>query len=139
VVAPYFARHIPGQPAIVIKSMLGGSGIRAAGYMTGITPQDGTSLGLFLDTLTLGKVLGGPGEFDPIKLTWIGSRANGSDVEQVSVMVGHGHNRANAVNRMPRFGHVPTAVLDGLLRVLFVNGSGLRGSRRGNRQRKQRS
>jgi tripartite-type tricarboxylate transporter receptor subunit TctC len=72
VVAPYFARRIPGQPAIVIKSMLGGSGIRAAGYMTGITPQDGTSLGLFLDTTTLGKVLGGPGDFDPVKLTWIG-------------------------------------------------------------------
>jgi tripartite-type tricarboxylate transporter receptor subunit TctC len=56
----------------VIKSMLGGSGILAAGYMTNITPQDGTSLGLFLDTTTLGKVLGGPGQFDPVKLVWIG-------------------------------------------------------------------
>jgi tripartite-type tricarboxylate transporter receptor subunit TctC len=72
VVAPYFAKHIPGQPSIVIKSMLGGSGIIAAGYMTNITPQDGTSLGLFLDTTTLGKVLGGPGQFDPVKMTWIG-------------------------------------------------------------------
>jgi len=72
VVAPYFARHIPGNPSIVIKSMLGGSGIKAAGYMTTITPQDGTSLGLFLDTTTLGKVLGGPGDFDPVKLIWIG-------------------------------------------------------------------
>src|SRR5439155_22400744 len=72
VFAPYFARHIPGNPTIVIKSMLGGSGIQAAGYMTNITPQDGTSLGLFLDTTTLGKVLGGPGQFDPIKLTWLG-------------------------------------------------------------------
>jgi tripartite-type tricarboxylate transporter receptor subunit TctC len=72
VVAPYFTRHIPGNPQIVIKSMLGGSGIKAAGYMTSITPQDGTSLGLFLDSMTLGKVLGGPGEFDPVKLTWIG-------------------------------------------------------------------
>src|SRR5712691_1513831 len=55
VLAPYFARHIPGNPTIVIKSMLGGSGIKAAGYMTTITPQDGTSLGLFLDTTPLGK------------------------------------------------------------------------------------
>src|SRR4029077_18946679 len=55
-----------------IKNMLGGSGIRAASYMTTVTPQDGTSLGLFLDALTLGKVLGGAGDFDPIKLTWIG-------------------------------------------------------------------
>src|SRR6266700_2482733 len=72
VVAPYFSRHIPGNPSIVIKSMLGGSGIKAAGYMTTITPQDGTSLGLILDTTTLGKVLGVPGDFDPVKLIWIG-------------------------------------------------------------------
>lgn len=72
VFAPHFARHIPGNPQIVIKTMLGGSGIQAAGYMTNVTAQDGTSLGLFLDALTLGKVLGGHGDFDPVKLTWIG-------------------------------------------------------------------
>jgi len=72
VFSPYFTRHIPGNPQIVLKTMLGGSGIKAAGYMTSITPQDGTSLGTFLDTMTLGKVLGGPGEFDPVKLVWIG-------------------------------------------------------------------
>jgi tripartite-type tricarboxylate transporter receptor subunit TctC len=72
VLAPHLTRHIPGNPPIVIKSMLGGSGIKAAGYMTSVTAQDGTSLGMFLDALTLGKVLGGPGEFDPIKLVWIG-------------------------------------------------------------------
>src|SRR5262249_58802663 len=69
---PTLTRHIPGHPTIVIKNMEGGSGVRAASYITTITPQDGTSLGLFLDTLTLGKVLGGPGEFDPVKLVWIG-------------------------------------------------------------------
>jgi tripartite-type tricarboxylate transporter receptor subunit TctC len=72
VFAPYFTRHIPGNPTIVIKNMEGGSGVKAASYITALTPQDGTSLGLFLDTLTLGKVLGGPGEFDPVKLVWIG-------------------------------------------------------------------
>jgi tripartite-type tricarboxylate transporter receptor subunit TctC len=72
VVAPHFSRHIPGNPSIVIKNMLGGSGMRAASYMTNVTSQDGTSLGLFLDALTLGKVLGGPGDFDPVELTWIG-------------------------------------------------------------------
>src|SRR5450432_642003 len=72
VFAPYFTRHIPGNPPIVIKSMLGGSGMKAAGYMSTVTPQDGTSLGVFIDALTLGKVLGGPGQFDPVKLVWIG-------------------------------------------------------------------
>jgi tripartite-type tricarboxylate transporter receptor subunit TctC len=72
VLAPHFTRHIPGNPPIMIKNMEGGSGVKAASYITALTPQDGTSLGLFLDTLTLGKVLGGPGEFDPVKLVWIG-------------------------------------------------------------------
>jgi tripartite-type tricarboxylate transporter receptor subunit TctC len=72
VLAPHFSRHIPGNPAIAIKNMEGGSGVKAASYISTVTPQDGTSLGLFLDTLTLGKVLGGPGEFDPLKLVWIG-------------------------------------------------------------------
>src|SRR5215467_13271675 len=72
VLAPHFTRQIPGNPAIVIKNMEGGSGVKAASYISALTAQDGTSLGLFLDTLTLGKVLGGPGEFDPVKLVWIG-------------------------------------------------------------------
>src|SRR5882724_6026310 len=72
VLAPHFTRHIPGNPTIVIKNMEGGSGVKAASYITALTPQDGTSLGLFLDTITLGKVLGGPGQFDPVKLVWIG-------------------------------------------------------------------
>src|SRR5882672_8841109 len=59
ILAPYFTRHIPGNPAVVIKNMEGGSGVKAAGYITSVTPQDGTSLGMFLDVLTLGKVLGG--------------------------------------------------------------------------------
>ena len=70
--SPHFTRHIPGNPQILVKNMEGGSGVRAAAYITSVTAQDGLSLGLFLDTLTLGKVLGGPGEFDPQKLVWIG-------------------------------------------------------------------
>ncbi len=70
--APFFTRHIPGNPQILVKNMEGGSGVRAAGFISSVTPQDGLSLGLFLDTLTLGRVLGGPGDFDPNKLVWIG-------------------------------------------------------------------
>lgn len=72
VLAAHLGRHIPGNPAILVRNMDGGSGVRAAGYISSVTPQDGTSLGMFLDGITLGKVLGGPGDFDPVKLTWIG-------------------------------------------------------------------
>lgn len=70
--APHFSRRIPGNPQIIVKNMEGGSGVRAAAYISSVTAQDGASLGLFLDTLTLGKALGGPGGFDPEKLVWIG-------------------------------------------------------------------
>jgi tripartite-type tricarboxylate transporter receptor subunit TctC len=83
VLAPYFARHIPGQPAVVVKNMTGGSGVRAAAYISNVTPQDGTSLGLFLDTTTIGKVLGGPGDFDPAKLVWIGRITSTDSVAMV--------------------------------------------------------
>jgi tripartite-type tricarboxylate transporter receptor subunit TctC len=72
VLAAHFGRHVPGNPSIVVRNMTGGSGVRAAGYISTVTPQDGTSLGIFLDGITLGKVLGGGGDFDPLKLVWIG-------------------------------------------------------------------
>jgi tripartite-type tricarboxylate transporter receptor subunit TctC len=72
VLAQHFSRHVPGTPTIVVRNMEGGSGIRAASYISNVTPQDGTSLGMFLDGITLGKALGGPGDFDPVKLVWVG-------------------------------------------------------------------
>jgi tripartite-type tricarboxylate transporter receptor subunit TctC len=83
VLAAHLGRHLPGQPAILVRNMDGGSGVRAAGYISSVTPQDGTALGMFLDGLTLGKVLGGPGDFDPIRLTWIGRIASTATVAVV--------------------------------------------------------
>jgi tripartite-type tricarboxylate transporter receptor subunit TctC len=83
IMAPFFSRHIPGNPTVTVRNMEGGSGVRAASYMTSVTPQDGTSLGLFLDTTTIGKLLGGPGDFDPIKLQWIGRMASTDSVAMV--------------------------------------------------------
>ena len=72
IVAPHLSRHIPGNPTVVVRNMDGGVGVRAAAYISSATAQDGTSLGMFLDGLTLSKVLGGPGNFDPAKFSWIG-------------------------------------------------------------------
>jgi tripartite-type tricarboxylate transporter receptor subunit TctC len=72
IVAPHFARHIPGNPTVVVHNMAGGVGVRAASYLTNATAQNGTSLGMFLDGLSMSKMLGGPGDFDPVKFAWIG-------------------------------------------------------------------
>jgi tripartite-type tricarboxylate transporter receptor subunit TctC len=83
IMAPFFSRHIPGNPAVTIRNMEGGSGVRAASYLTSVSAQDGTSLGLFLDTTTIGKLLGGPGEFDPAKFVWVGRIASTDSVAMV--------------------------------------------------------
>jgi tripartite-type tricarboxylate transporter receptor subunit TctC len=83
VLARHFGRHIPGQPQIVVRNMDGGSGVRAASYITNATPQDGTSLGLFLDITSVGKLLGGPGDFDPVKMVWIGRVVSTASVAMV--------------------------------------------------------
>jgi tripartite-type tricarboxylate transporter receptor subunit TctC len=71
-VAQHLPRHIPGNPTVIVNNMAGGVGVRAASYLTNVAAQDGTALGLFQDGLTLSKVLGGPGEFDPVKFAWVG-------------------------------------------------------------------
>jgi tripartite-type tricarboxylate transporter receptor subunit TctC len=83
IMAPHFSRHIPGNPTVTIRNMDGGSGVRSASYLTGVSAQDGTSLGLFLDTTTIGKLLGGPGEFDPAKFVWLGRMASTDSVAMV--------------------------------------------------------
>src|ERR1700674_3580694 len=43
-VARHIVRHIPGNPAIVVKNMPGASSGKAAQYVSTIAPKDGTSL-----------------------------------------------------------------------------------------------
>jgi hypothetical protein len=51
--------------------------------------------------------------------------ADGSNMEQAPVMVGHRHDGAHTVDGMSRPSHVPAAMLGGgLLRVWFANGGG---------------
>ncbi len=41
-VANIIGRHIPGQPTVVVRAMPGAGGIKAANFVYGIAPQDGT-------------------------------------------------------------------------------------------------
>ena len=68
------AKHIPGQPNIVVQNMPGAGGLTAANYVYGVAKPDGLTLG----TLSAGHYfhqLAGRKEaqFDWRKYTWIGS------------------------------------------------------------------
>src|ERR1700722_7687616 len=54
--ARHMARHMPGNPSIVVQNMPGAGSIKAVNYLYNIAPKDGTvfggfSRGAFLDPL----------------------------------------------------------------------------------------
>lgn len=75
--APYFTKHIPGNPRIVIQTMPGAGGIRAMQYLSTQAAKDGTVIGLVHSGVPLAPLFGLKGaNFDPRTFGWIGSLNN---------------------------------------------------------------
>ncbi len=74
----HIARHIPGNPTIVVQNMPGAGSIKAANFLYGIAPKDGTTFGGFARGAFLDPLLGrGEGTtYDASKFGWIGSISN---------------------------------------------------------------
>jgi len=70
--AHYLARYIPGHPAIVPQNMPGASSVRAASYLYGVAPRDGTAFGTAQPTIVLNKLLDPAAAYEPNNYTWIG-------------------------------------------------------------------
>ena len=69
-------KHIPGKPTVVFRSMPGAGGIKAANYIYGIAPQDGTVAGFISRGFIIQPLIGKDQvQFDPTKFNWIGSTA----------------------------------------------------------------
>jgi tripartite-type tricarboxylate transporter receptor subunit TctC len=76
--ARHLGRHIPGTPSIVVQNMPGAGSLRAVNYLYSIAPKDGTTFGLFgSDMPLIGLIANNPNvQFDPRKLTWLGSSSS---------------------------------------------------------------
>jgi tripartite-type tricarboxylate transporter receptor subunit TctC len=70
--ARYFGRHIPGEPAIVPQQMTGAGSLRAANYIFSVAAKDGAVFGTFSRSMGIAPLLG-QAEFDSRKFTWLGS------------------------------------------------------------------
>jgi tripartite-type tricarboxylate transporter receptor subunit TctC len=68
----YLGRYIPGHPTIVPQNMPGASSTRAASYLYGMAPRDGTALGTVQPTIVLHKLLDPTAAYEPKGYTWIG-------------------------------------------------------------------
>jgi tripartite-type tricarboxylate transporter receptor subunit TctC len=78
-VARYLGRHIPGEPAIVVKNMPGSTSLRMTNYLYNVAARDGTAIGMpnnnipFEPRLHMLSPDGKNIRFDVARLNWIGT------------------------------------------------------------------
>lgn len=69
----HMSRHVPGQPAVVVKYMQGAGGTLAANHHFNVAPKDGTAILAPLQSMTTLQMLGKAGvRYDASKFQWIG-------------------------------------------------------------------
>jgi tripartite-type tricarboxylate transporter receptor subunit TctC len=72
--AAHLARHIPGNPTVVVSNMPGASGMQSAAYLHQIAPKDGSALGLFNQSMAQRQMLEPDAvRFDTRTFNWLGS------------------------------------------------------------------
>jgi len=82
-VARFLGKHIPGNPAVIVKNMEGAGSLRLANWLYNVAPKDGTQIGTIGRGIAFDPLLGKPGvDFDALKFNWLGSANN-----EVSVCV----------------------------------------------------
>jgi tripartite-type tricarboxylate transporter receptor subunit TctC len=65
--------HIPGKPQVIVRNFTGAGSLRLARYLQDAAPHDGLSFGTFDNALTVSPLLKDGVNFDPSKLSWIGT------------------------------------------------------------------
>lgn len=72
--AKVMRRHMVGNPTLIVKNMPGAGSLRAANYLYGQAPKDGTEFGTLIRGVLFDPLLGGKrAKFIATKYTWIGS------------------------------------------------------------------
>ena len=78
-VSRHLGRHIPGEPTVVVKNMPGAGSAKAAQYIQGIAPKDGTSIAGIMPGAIMGPLLDDRTAplFDPTKVRYVGTANSG--------------------------------------------------------------
>ena len=77
--ARHIGRHLPGNPAIIVKNMPGAGGVQLANHLYNRAPKDGTEIATVQNGLPFEKLFhmlspgGNAALFDSTKFGWIGS------------------------------------------------------------------
>jgi tripartite-type tricarboxylate transporter receptor subunit TctC len=74
--AAHLGRYIPGKPTVIVQSMPGGAGSRAASYLYAKGPKDGSMIALFPETIAYVQLMDpAQGRWDVTKMSYVGSFA----------------------------------------------------------------
>jgi len=78
-VSRHLGRHIPGEPNVVVKNMPGAGSAKAAQYIAGIAPKDGTTIAGIMPGAIMGPLLDDRTAplFDPTKVRYVGTANSG--------------------------------------------------------------
>ena len=69
----HIGKHLPGNPTVIVSSMPGAGGIRAANHLYAVAPRDGTAIGIVTLSLWLEEALGNPAvKYKTDQFNWIG-------------------------------------------------------------------
>jgi tripartite-type tricarboxylate transporter receptor subunit TctC len=83
-VARHLGRFLPGEPTVVPQNMPGAGSLRAANFIYGAAPKDGSTIGIVTETVALEQALNNPAvQYDAAKFTWIGRVALSINVQMV--------------------------------------------------------
>jgi tripartite-type tricarboxylate transporter receptor subunit TctC len=80
-IARHFAKHVPGNPTVVVENRTGAGSLIAANYIFNQAPKDGTVIGNWIGPLVLQQALGNKAaKFDGRKFGWLGAPTPDSGV-----------------------------------------------------------
>jgi tripartite-type tricarboxylate transporter receptor subunit TctC len=72
--ARHLAKHIPGEPHILVQNMPGAGGLRATNWLFNVAPRDGLTIGMINNTLAFDPLYGNRlAQFEAVKFNWLGT------------------------------------------------------------------
>jgi tripartite-type tricarboxylate transporter receptor subunit TctC len=80
-IGQYLGRHLPGEPGIVVQSMIGAGGLVASNYMYSVAGRDGREIAALSREAPILSLMGAPGvRYDSLKFNWLGSPTSETNV-----------------------------------------------------------
>ena len=98
-IAKHLGKHIPGNPAVVVKNVPGAGGLLLTNQIYNVLPKDGTVIGSVQNNVPFEPLYGTKeADYDPNKMIYLGSP--GSEVSIITVW--HGANVATLAEARKR-------------------------------------